>query len=65
MSESNWFIVGPQESQAYGRPEGDGFLVKKDPTATREGSPRVKRDCVERDRLVRQPSFQIQDCQHG
>jgi len=53
-NDPNWFVMRPQKAQAYGRPEADGFLVRKDPTAMREGSPRVKRDREERDRLVRQ-----------
>jgi hypothetical protein len=44
----------PQKSQAYGRPEADGFLVRKGTTAMRDGSPSVKRDREQRDRLVRQ-----------
>ena len=54
MSENHWFVMRPQKAQAYGRPEADGFLVRKGSTAMREGSPRVKRDREERDRLVRQ-----------
>ncbi len=53
MSENDWFVMRPQKAQAYGRPESGGFLVRKDSTAMREGSPRVKRDREERDRLVR------------
>jgi len=54
MSENDWFVMRPQKAQAYGRPEADGFLVRKGSTAMRESSPRVKRDREERDRLVRQ-----------
>ncbi len=54
MSENDWFVMRPQKAQAYGRAEADGFLVRKGSTAMREGSPRVKRDREERDRLVRQ-----------
>lgn len=54
MSDDNWFTMRPQKAQAFGRPEDDGFLVRKGSTAMREGSPRVKRDREERDRLVRQ-----------
>mgnify|MGYP000096991344 FL=1 len=53
MSEKDWFVMRPQKAQAYGRPEADGFLVRKGSTAMREGSPRVKRDRDERDSLVR------------
>lgn len=54
MSENEWFVMRPQKAQAYGRPEASGFLVRKGSTAMWEGSPRVKRDREERDRLVRQ-----------
>ena len=54
MSENDWFVMRPQKAQAYGRPESGGFLVCKDSTAMRDGSPSVKRDREERDRLVRQ-----------
>ena len=52
MSENEWFVMRPQKAQAYGRPEAGGFLVRKGSTAMREGSPRVKRDREERDRLI-------------
>lgn len=51
---NDWFVMRPQKAQAYGRPEAHGFLVRQGSTAMREGSPRVKRDREERDRLVRQ-----------
>ncbi|MDD9718669.1 DUF4357 domain-containing protein [Dinoroseobacter sp. PD6] len=54
MSENDWFEMRPQKAQAYGCPETGGLLVRKGSTAMREGSPRVKRDREERDRLVRQ-----------
>lgn len=54
MSENDWFAMRPQKAQAFGRPEAEGFLVRKGSTAMRDGSPRVKRDREERDRLVRQ-----------
>jgi hypothetical protein len=54
MSENDWFAMRPHKAQAHGRPEANGFLVRKDSTAMRDGSPRVKRDREERDRLVRQ-----------
>lgn len=54
MSENDWFVMRSQKAQAYGRLETGGFLVRKGSTAMREGSPRVKRDREERDRLVRQ-----------
>ena len=50
MSES--FVFRPQKAQAYGRPLRNGFLVREGSTAMREGSPQVKRDRYERDRLV-------------
>lgn len=53
MSENDWFAMCPQKAQACGRPEDDGFLVRKGSTAMQEGSPRVKRDREERDRLIK------------
>lgn len=53
MSENDWFVMRPQKAQAYGRPEADGFLVRKGSTAMQEGSPRVKRDREERDRSIK------------
>lgn len=53
MSENDWFVMRPQKAQAYGRPVTNGFIVRKGSTAMLEGSPRVKRDREERDRLVR------------
>ena len=52
MSDEKWFVMRAQKAEAYGRPEGEGFLVRKGSTAMREGSPVVKRDREERDRLV-------------
>jgi len=52
MSDENWFVLRAQKAEAYGRPHGDGFFVQKGSTAMREGSPLVKRDRDERDRLV-------------
>lgn len=55
MTEDNsWFVMRPQKAHAFGRPEGPGFLVREGSTTMREGSPRVKRDREERERLVRQ-----------
>ena len=53
MSDNSWFTMRPQKAQAFGRPERDGFLVRQGSTAMLDGSPRVKRDREERDRLVR------------
>jgi len=48
------FVFRPQTAQAYGRPLADGrFLVLKDSTAMRSGTPKVKRDSYDRDRLIR------------
>jgi len=51
---TDWFVFRPQSAQAYGRLTESGFLVRSGSTAMREGSPKVKRDREERDRLVRQ-----------
>lgn len=49
------FVFRPETAQAYGRPLPDGrFLVLKDSSAMRSGSPNVKRDAHDRDRLVRE-----------
>lgn len=49
------FEFKPQKARAYGRPLADGdFLVFKDSTTMRRGSPNVKRDEDDRDRLLRQ-----------
>ncbi|MBY5422297.1 DUF4357 domain-containing protein [Rhizobium leguminosarum] len=49
------FVFRPEAAQAFGRPLPDGrFLVLKDSTAMRSGSPNVKRDAQDRDRLVRE-----------
>jgi hypothetical protein len=49
------FEFRPEKAQAYGRPlAGKEFLVLKDSTAMRHGSPNVKRDEDDRDRLLRQ-----------
>lgn len=54
MIDDDWFVMRPQKAQAYGRPEADGFVIRQGSTAMRDGSPQVKRDREERDRLVRQ-----------
>lgn len=54
MSDDGWFVMRPQKAQAFGRPETNGFLVRQDSTAMLDGSPRVKRDREERERLVHQ-----------
>jgi hypothetical protein len=48
------FVFRAEVAQAYGFPvAGGGFVVQKDSTAMREGSPRKKRDRPLRDDLVR------------
>ena len=53
VSDADWFVMQPETAQAYGRPENGGFLVRAGSTAMKKGSPRVKRDREERDRLLR------------
>lgn len=53
MTTGEWFVFRPQSAQAYGQPQNDGFLVRAGSTAMKEGSPKVKRDREERERLVR------------
>lgn len=53
-SSTSLFVFRPEQAQAYGRPHPDGgFMVSAGSTAMRHGSPVVKRDLGERDRLVR------------
>lgn len=52
MSDGDWFVMRPQKAVAYGLPKDGGFLVKKNSTAMRDGSPKVKRDRHLRDRLI-------------
>lgn len=49
------FVFRPEKAQAFARPLPDGrIVVDAGSTAMRNGSPKVKRDLAERDRLVRQ-----------
>jgi hypothetical protein len=52
-NDPNWFVMRPEKTQAYGRPEVEGFLVRKGSTAMLEGSPCVKRNREERDGLIK------------
>jgi hypothetical protein len=53
-SDEPLFVFRPERAQAYGRPLEDGeFLILKDSTAMRRGSPRVKRDDLDREQLLR------------
>jgi hypothetical protein len=53
--EESLFVFRPETAQAYGRPLGGGeFVILAGSTAMRHGSPNVKRDAYERDRLVRE-----------
>lgn len=48
------FVFRPEKAQAYGRPmSGREFVVLAGSTAMRRGSPKVKRNKAERDRLVK------------
>lgn len=53
MEDIDWFVMQPETAQAYGRPHEDGFLVRAGSTAMKDGSPKVKRDREERDRLLK------------
>ncbi len=53
MSDNDWFTFKPEQAQAYGRIQGNEFLVRKGSTAMREGSSKLKRDREERNRLIR------------
>jgi hypothetical protein len=52
MPKQVWFFLRVQKAQSFGRPVGDGFLVRKGSTAMAEGSPNVKRNRHERDLLL-------------
>lgn len=47
------FVLSAGEAQAYGVPHERGFLVRAGSTAMRDGTPKVKRNRPERDRLLR------------
>jgi 5-methylcytosine-specific restriction protein B len=49
---TDWFVIRKQKAVAYGRPVPNGFLVRAESTAMRDGSPNKKRDRSERDRLI-------------
>lgn len=44
MRNEEWFVMRPQKAEAYGRPQGREFLVRKGSTAMRNGSPNVTRE---------------------
>ncbi|WP_299653888.1 DUF4357 domain-containing protein [uncultured Jannaschia sp.] len=48
------FVFRPERAQAFGTPDGKGFVVRAGSTAMRGGSPSVKRDRPLRDNLVAQ-----------
>lgn len=49
------FVFRPQSAEAFGRPLPDGrFVVLAGSTAMRNGSPHVKRDIYDRDKMVRE-----------
>lgn len=51
-ADDDWLQIRKEQALAFGKPTPSGFLVRQGSTAMREGSPRVKRDREERDRLV-------------
>lgn len=50
----DWLVIQKELALAFGKPVPAGFLVRAGSTAMRDGSPTVKRDREERDRLVRE-----------
>lgn len=57
MANSNtddWLEIKKERAIAFGRPVGSDFLVRAGSTAMRIGSPNVKRDREERDRLIQE-----------
>lgn len=53
-TDQGWQVIQKEAALAFGRVVPDGFLVREGSTAMRDGSPREKRDRLERDRLVRE-----------
>ncbi|WP_264213407.1 AAA family ATPase [Leisingera thetidis] len=54
-SESGWLVIRKEQAEAYGKKLSEAeFLVRAGSTAMREGTPKVKRNRPERDRLVQQ-----------
>lgn len=51
---NDWLVIQKELALAFGKPVASGFLVRAGSTAMREGSPTVKRNRGERDRLVRE-----------
>ncbi|MES0132257.1 hypothetical protein [Mesorhizobium sp. M0029] len=51
-SGNNWLQIRKELALAFGKSVPSGFLVREGSTAMRNGSPLVKRDRAERDRLV-------------
>jgi 5-methylcytosine-specific restriction protein B len=53
--ESGWLVIRKEQAEAYGKKLSEAeFLVRAGSTAMREGTPKVKRNRPERDRLVQQ-----------
>ena len=52
--DKDWLVIRKELALAFGKPVPSGFLVRAGSTAMREGSPTVKRNRGERDRLVRE-----------
>ncbi|WP_237362113.1 AAA family ATPase [Rhizobium gallicum] len=54
VESTDWLIIQKELALAFGKPVLSGFLVRAGSTAMRDGSPTVKRNRGERDRLVRE-----------
>jgi 5-methylcytosine-specific restriction enzyme B len=52
--DGDWLQIQKEQALAFGKPVQSGFVVRQGSTAMREGSPTIKRDRSERDRLVEQ-----------
>ncbi len=50
--DNDWLVIRKELALAFGKRVPSGFLVRSGSTAMRDGSPQVKRDRVERDRLI-------------
>jgi 5-methylcytosine-specific restriction protein B len=54
VEKHSWLQIKKEHALAFGKPIPSGFVVRQDSTAMRVGSPDIKRDRPERDRLVKQ-----------
>lgn len=54
VESTDWLVIQKELALAFGKPVPSGFIVRAGSTAMRDGSPTVKRNRGERDRLVQE-----------